>query len=106
MVNNQPHHFKHSICDSKRHLQRQWKNYYVPESAQDRRTSSEILMIIETMVTPTMVMEGMSLRNMMKKGEDQAHHGHGDRGLDGESNRSRHCSVDVLDNQSSGQKKR
>ena len=41
-----------------------------------------------------------------QKGEDQAHHGHGDRGLDGESNRSRHCSVDVLDNQSSGQKKR
>ena len=26
------------------------------------------LMMIETMVTPTMVMEGLSLRNMMTKG--------------------------------------
>ena len=74
--------------------------------SQDRRTSSEILMIIETMMTSTMVMEGLSLRNMMKKGEDQTHHGHGDWVLDGEANRGRHCSVDVLDNQPSDQKKR
>ena len=45
-VQGSAYHLKHTICDSKRNLRRQWKNYALgehdPESAQDGRTSRKI----------------------------------------------------------------